>query len=67
MTLEVRKANAGAQAMYRKFGFETVGVRKGYYVETGEDAYIMYAEGVWTDSYERRLARIRASLMQRVG
>jgi ribosomal-protein-alanine N-acetyltransferase len=65
MTLEVRKANTGAQAMYRKFGFQTVSVRRGYYVETGEDAYIMYAEGVWTDSYERRLARIRASLMQR--
>ncbi len=46
MTLEVRRANAGAQAMYRRFGFQTVGVRKGYYVETGEDAYIMWAEGV---------------------
>lgn len=64
MTLEVRRANTGAQTMYRKFGFQTVSVRRGYYVETGEDAYIMYAEGVWTDSYERRLARIRASLKQ---
>ena len=60
MTLEVRRANAGAQAMYRTFGFETVGVRKGYYVETGEDAYIMWAEGVATPEYERRLAKLRA-------
>ena len=37
--------------MYRKFGFETVGVRRGYYVETGEDAYIMWAEGIWTPEY----------------
>ena len=51
MTLEVRRANNGAQAMYRKFGFQTVGVRRGYYVETGEDAYIMWAEGVWTPEY----------------
>ncbi|MGH2760110.1 MAG: ribosomal protein S18-alanine N-acetyltransferase [Actinomycetota bacterium] len=59
MTLEVRRANAGAQAMYRRFGFQTVGVRRGYYVETGEDAYIMWAEGVWTPDYARRLDRIR--------
>jgi [ribosomal protein S18]-alanine N-acetyltransferase len=62
MTLEVRRANAGAQTMYRNFGFTTVGVRRGYYVETGEDAYIMWAEGVWSDDYVRRLDDIRASL-----
>jgi ribosomal-protein-alanine N-acetyltransferase len=62
MTLEVRRANAGAQSMYRKFGFQTVGVRKGYYVETGEDAYIMWAEGIWTPEYDRRLAEIRADV-----
>lgn len=62
MTLEVRRANTGAQAMYRSFGFQTVGVRKGYYVETGEDAYIMWAEGVWTPEYDKRLAAIRASV-----
>jgi ribosomal-protein-alanine N-acetyltransferase len=62
MTLEVRRANAGAQAMYRRFGFQTVGVRKGYYVETGEDAYIMWAEGVDTPEYERRLGKIRTEM-----
>lgn len=60
MTLEVRRANGGAQAMYRRFGFQTVGVRRGYYVETGEDAYIMWAEGIWTPEYARRLDGIRA-------
>jgi ribosomal-protein-alanine N-acetyltransferase len=64
MTLEVRRANSGAQAMYRKFGFQTVGVRRGYYVETGEDAYIMWAEGVWTKEYARRLDRVRTDLAQ---
>ena len=65
MTLEVRRANAGAQSMYRMFGFQTVGVRRGYYVETGEDAYIMWAEGVWTPDYARRLERIREGLDRR--
>ena len=64
MTLEVRRANAGAQAMYRKFGFQTVGVRRGYYVETGEDAYIMWAESVWTPDYARRLERIKETLQE---
>ena len=62
MTLEVRRGNAGAQAMYRKFGFQTVGVRRGYYVETGEDAYIMWAEGIWSPEYDRRLGRLRAEI-----
>ncbi len=65
MTLEVRRANAGAQAMYRRFGFQTVGVRKGYYVETGEDAYIMWAEGIWTPEYEKRLTKLRAGVEKR--
>jgi ribosomal-protein-alanine N-acetyltransferase len=65
MTLEVRRANAGAQAMYRRFGFQTVGVRKGYYVETGEDAYIMWAEGIWTPEYEKRLTKLRAGVENR--
>jgi [ribosomal protein S18]-alanine N-acetyltransferase len=64
MTLEVRRANSGAQTMYRKFGFQTVGVRRGYYVETNEDAYIMWAEGVWTPEYERRLDKLRAEVEQ---
>ena len=38
MTLEVRLSNRGAQEMYKRFGFTAVGVRKGYYADTGEDA-----------------------------
>lgn len=59
VTLEVRRANHGAQAMYRMFGFQIVGVRRGYYVETGEDAYIMWVDGVWRSDYGRRLDSIR--------
>lgn len=42
MTLEVRMGNHGAQELYRKFGFESVGVRPRYYPETGEDGLIMW-------------------------
>ena len=41
MTLEVRESNAGAQAMYRAFGFEVAGRRRAYYTDDGEDALVM--------------------------
>jgi len=41
VTLEVRTSNAPAIALYRKLGFEEVGLRRGYYLDTGEDAYLM--------------------------
>jgi len=55
LTLEVRLSNLGAQALYRRFGFEPVGVRKGYYVETKEDALIMWAHEVDQPEYLRVL------------
>lgn len=41
LTLEVRVSNKPAQALYRKYGFETVGERKNFYREPTENAYIM--------------------------
>jgi len=43
ITLEVRRSNAAAQALYRKAGFQDVGYRKRYYEDNQEDALIMYA------------------------
>jgi ribosomal-protein-alanine N-acetyltransferase len=42
--LEVRAGNAAAQALYAGFGFQPVGIRKGYYKNNGEDAVLMTAE-----------------------
>lgn len=44
MTLEVRVSNDIAQRLYRKYGFERVGVRKGYYTDNREDAVIMWVD-----------------------
>jgi len=41
VTLEVRRTNGPAQALYRAMGFRQVGVRPRYYAEEGEDAIIM--------------------------
>lgn len=42
--LEVRPSNLPARALYDAFGFERVGVRKGYYVNPTEDALILRKE-----------------------
>lgn len=42
MTLEVNINNCAAINMYKRFGFEQSGIRKGYYEETNEDAIIMW-------------------------
>jgi ribosomal-protein-alanine N-acetyltransferase len=62
MTLEVRVSNAAAQAMYRRFGYDTEGVRKNYYAETGEDALIMWARNIDTPACAERLAAIEAGV-----
>ena len=62
LTLEVRMSNRGAQEMYRLFGFRPAGVRKNYYVETNEDALIMWAEDVQEADYRRRLEGIEAAI-----
>ena len=39
-TLEVRRSNTVAQRLYQSLGFEYVGVRKRYYEDNGEDAFL---------------------------
>lgn len=60
LTLEVRVSNHPAQSLYRRFGFETVGLRRHYY--RNEDALIMWALDIDSEGYQRRLAQIREGL-----
>jgi ribosomal-protein-alanine N-acetyltransferase len=49
--LEVRPGNVEARRLYQGLGFREVGRRRGYYVDTGEDALILEArldEGPFT-------------------
>lgn len=65
LTLEVRMSNTPAQELYRRFGFAPAGVRKNYYVETNEDALVMWANDIDAPDYVRRLAAIEAALADR--
>ena len=42
ITLEVRPSNEAAIKLYQNFGLKSVGRRKGYYLDNGEDALIMW-------------------------
>lgn len=43
-TLEVRRSNEAAIALYRSFAFRAVGIRPNYYVDEGEDAIVMVCD-----------------------
>ena len=59
LTLEVRSSNEAAQHLYRKFGFEEVGLRRDYY--RTEDALVMWAVDIDSDSYQGTLDAMRGS------
>jgi [ribosomal protein S18]-alanine N-acetyltransferase len=45
-TLEVRVSNTTAIALYEHFGFESSGIRRGYYTDNREDALIMWKDPI---------------------
>ncbi|MCA9917796.1 MAG: ribosomal protein S18-alanine N-acetyltransferase [Anaerolineales bacterium] len=65
VTLEVRRSNAVAQALYRKYQFEEVGTRPRYYRDTGEDALLMTMASL-NARYRNFLETQREALFQRL-
>ncbi|MDJ0727397.1 MAG: ribosomal protein S18-alanine N-acetyltransferase [Prochloraceae cyanobacterium] len=74
-TLEVRAANQPALSLYKKFGFQVAGRRKGYYQKTGEDALILWRGDLqkpkftadltlWQDAIATRLKKNRWTLLK---
>lgn len=46
LTLEVRKSNEKAKQLYASLGFTSIGLRKKYYPDTGEDALLMACDNL---------------------
>ena len=67
MTLEVRASNIVAQALYNKFGFMEMGVRKGYYLDNHEDAMIMSTEMLNSRVYQDKIQKLRENLHKKFG
>ena len=55
VTLEVRRSNDVAIELYRKYGFQKVGLRIRYYSDNGEDAVIMTTPPIQSDDFKDHL------------
>ena len=67
MTLEVRASNTSAQSLYYKYGFNQVGVRRGYYSDNREDGSIMSTESITSASFQARLHKLKQAHFRKYG
>ena len=58
VTLEVRRSNDVAIELYRKYGFQKVGLRIRYYSDNGEDAVIMTTPPIQSDDFKDHLLNL---------
>ena len=65
VTLEVRVSNMVAQSLYAKYGMQTVGRRKRYYVDNHEDALIMTVAPL-DDAFRQKLDQLRDNLFAKL-
>jgi ribosomal-protein-alanine N-acetyltransferase len=61
VTLEVRRSNEAAIALYRKYGFVQVGERRRYYDDNREDALIYTSPPLASETYWARFERLAAA------
>jgi [ribosomal protein S18]-alanine N-acetyltransferase len=66
VTLEVRVSNHVAQNLYRKYGFAQTHIRRRYYSDNHEDAYVMSTQDITSESYRVRYADLCQRLAQRL-
>ena len=62
LTLEVRVSNTPAINLYTKYGFSSLGTRKGYYQDNNEDALIMWTENIFYDKFKTKFEENREKL-----
>jgi ribosomal-protein-alanine N-acetyltransferase len=65
ITLEVRRSNLVAQALYEKYRFLKVGVRRRYYSDNHEDAIIMSTPPIQHETFRESLAYLRQRFEER--
>lgn len=66
-TLEVNANNKKAINLYKKFGFEIVGKRKGYYQQTGEDALVLWLKEIQKPHFQTGLSQWQQSIEAKLG
>ncbi|MCC6173755.1 MAG: ribosomal protein S18-alanine N-acetyltransferase [Chloroflexi bacterium] len=67
LTLEVRVSNHVAQALYEKYTFKEMGLRRRYYSDNGEDALVMWTDPIESDTFQDAVRRNRSALARKLG
>lgn len=67
VTLEVRASNKQAQALYHKYGFQRVGVRRAYYTDNGEDAILMSTDSLTSPFFKSLFQHLKQTHQLRWG
>jgi ribosomal-protein-alanine N-acetyltransferase len=67
LTLEVRVGNHVAQALYRKYTFKEMGVRRRYYSDNGEDALVMWTDPIEAETFQEAVRLNRDALGRKLG
>ncbi|GAF70306.1 unnamed protein product [marine sediment metagenome] len=73
VTLEVRASNTAAQALYVKYGFTQVGMRRGYYIDRGyhldnrEDALLMSTQDITSTAFQAHLEQLKQAHSRKLG
>lgn len=62
ITLEVRESNIPAISLYEKFLFDSIGMRKNYYQDNGENAIIMFTQNIWYDTFKENFNKIKENI-----
>ena len=66
LTLEVRTSNTAAIGLYSKYGFNSLGTRKGYYQDNNEDALIMWTKNIFYDEFKMNYEKVIEDLSRRI-
>lgn len=66
ITLEVRAGNTTAIALYEKYGFKSLGLRKKYYQNNNEDAIIMWTENIFWDKFKLNYNKNKQDLEEKI-
>ena len=64
ITLEVRESNVPAISLYEKFLFESIGMRKKYYQDNGENAIIMFTQNIWYDTFKNNFNKLKENIQK---
>ena len=67
VSLEVRRSNVTAQALYEKYRFDKVGVRPRYYSDNHEDAIIMTTPLINSVPFRERFAYLKEQHARKFG